>query len=187
MDVIYETDRLLARRWTMDDLESAFAIYRDPEVTTYIGGPVPDIETQRERMTLSMERTRIWSERGLGGWALVRKEDGAVVGTSMLKPIPFSAHLDPKPEGEDIEVGWHLGRTFWGHGYAFEGAQGALDHGFHILRLPRIIAVVNPLNERSLSVARRLAMEEEPITDRYYDQTLCLFSLDAEQYRLTQS
>lgn len=154
-----------------------YAIYRDPEVTEFIGGPVPDIETQRERLSLSMERTRVWSERGMGGWCLMRKEDGAVIGTSMLKPVPFSKDLDPMPVQQDIEVGWYLGRAFWGQGFALEGAQGAIDHGFRVLGLPRIIAVVNPENYRSLRVAEKLGMHQEANTDRYYDQHLCLFSL----------
>lgn len=179
--IIFETERLIARHWTPDDLESAFAIYGDPEVGRFIGGHVADIDAQRERLALYIERTAIWSARGMGGFALQRKDDGVIVGSSLLKPIPYSKTLDPMPEEQDIEVGWHLAQAHWGHGYALEGAMGALDHGFRVLGLPRIVAVVNPENERSLRVADRLGMAREANTDRYYDQTLCLFSVFAPE------
>lgn len=174
--IIFETDRLVARHWTPEDVESAYAIYGDPDVGRFIGGHVADIDAQRERLAMYIERTAAWSERGMGGWALQRKDDGVIVGSSLLKPIPYSKTLDPMPEEQDIEVGWHLARAYWGNGYALEGAIGALDHGFRVLGLLHIVAVVNPENERSLRVADRLGMVREPNTDRYYDQTLCLFS-----------
>lgn len=180
--MIFETERLVARPWTMSDLESAFNIYGDPVVGRFIGGHVADIDAQRERLALYISRTENWSPRGMGGWALELKGCDVIVGSALLKPIPFSADYNPAPEEEDIEVGWHLAQEHWGYGYASEAAAGALTHGFDKLGLERIVAVVNPENERSLRVAERLGMRRLPDTNRYYEQSLALFEMMLEDW-----
>jgi RimJ/RimL family protein N-acetyltransferase len=37
----------------------------------------------------------------------------------------FPAHFTPA-----VEVGWRLGRSAWGRGYASEAARASIDHGF---------------------------------------------------------
>jgi RimJ/RimL family protein N-acetyltransferase len=166
MSILFETERLLIRPYTPDDAEEAFEIYNDPEVAHFIGGVVEEsIETQRA----SLERiNRRYEEAGggFGYWAIVEKTGGRIVGTVILQPLPG---------WPEVEVGWHLARRAWGNGYATEAARGCLDYGFGTLGLTRIVAVVDPLNTRSLAVARRLGMKHEGII-RAYEKDLEFFS-----------
>jgi RimJ/RimL family protein N-acetyltransferase len=57
-----------------------------------------------------------------------------------------------------VEVGWRLGREHWGKGYATEGAQASLAHGFGELGLAQIISIIDPRNGASVRVAKRLGM-----------------------------
>jgi len=57
-----------------------------------------------------------------------------------------------------VEVGWRLRREAWGKGFATEGGQAALEHGFDRLGLSEVIALVHPENARSAGVAERLGM-----------------------------
>lgn len=180
--MIFETERLGARPWRMEDLEDAFNIYGDPAVGRFIGGHVADIDAQRERLAMYISRTENWAPRGMGGWALELKGCDVIVGSALLKPIPFSADAEREADEEDIEVGWHLAQEHWGYGYATEAALGAIEHGFKSLGLARIVAVVNPENERSLRVAERLGMRRLPDTNRYYDQSLALFEITREDW-----
>ena len=59
---------------------------------------------------------------------------------------------------ERVEVGWRLRLEAWGAGYATEGAREALRTGFETLGLDEIVSFVDPGNERSLAVTRRLGM-----------------------------
>ncbi len=55
-----------------------------------------------------------------------------------------------------LEIGWALGRTSWGLGYATEAARAALEHGFRVFGFPRVISLIHAENTRSIRVAERL-------------------------------
>jgi RimJ/RimL family protein N-acetyltransferase len=168
--VIFETERLVAREWTLDDAAAALPIYADPEVVRFLGSvpqPVASEAEMRERIAGWLARNAATRDRGLGAWALTTR-DGTLVGMTLLKPLP---------EHAEVEVGWHLGRACWGRGYATEGARGALDHGFGTVGLDTIHAVIVKENAASLAVARRLCMTHDGSTDRYYGRELELFTL----------
>lgn len=166
--MIFETARLRARDWQDRDLPTHFEMYSDPQVVQFIGmeplQTLDDSKKHLERIARLVQRYR----PGLGGWCLEHKDSGEVVGLVLLKNLPDA-------DGgltADIEVGWHLARRHWGHGYATEAGQGALAYGFETMGLDRIHAVVNTRNEASMAVAHRLGMVHQGTTDRYYGQTL---------------
>ena len=118
--VLWETERLIAREWSEADAEAAFEMYGDIEVMRGLSGIVEaDLESQGAnlRKAIAAYRER---PRGTGYWALVRKEDGRIVGASLVKPIPG--------DEEKIEIGWHLAKAHWGKGYATEAARAILEH-----------------------------------------------------------
>lgn len=167
---VFETERLVAREWTDDDVDAAYDIYRDPEVVRFLGSvpmPVADRDEMRARIDRWQTGNEALRPNGFGFWALATK-DGTLVGAIVLKPLP---------DVTEVEVGWHLGRAYWGHGYATEGARGAIAYGFDTLGLDEIYAVVVKANTASLAVAHRLGMTYGGSTDRYYDRELELFSL----------
>ena len=104
----------------------------------------------------------------MGGFALVANEDGSIVGTILLKPLPTSGL---------IEVGWHIALDCWGRGYATESGKAAITYGFNKLGLDRIYAVIDPLNHRSAEVARRCEMALQGKIFEY-DLDLDLYSID---------
>ncbi|MFN3652255.1 MAG: GNAT family N-acetyltransferase [Armatimonadota bacterium] len=171
-ETIFQTPRLTIREYTPDDAEEAFALYGDPEVMHFLGGnPHPDVASLRAHLEKRWEREHGGVEPP-GFWAVVTRDEGRLAGTVLLKPLP--GH----PE---VEVGWHLAKWAWGRGYATEAARGTLDYGFHVRGLERIVAVVHPLNHRSLAVARRLGMRLEGRIEAY-QQELELFVLSREEW-----
>jgi ribosomal-protein-alanine N-acetyltransferase len=175
--VIFRTERLLARDWTLDDVDAAYGIYRDEDVVRYLGSvpqPVTDEAAMRERVERWIAGNEALRGTGYGFWALCRADagegDGAVVGATLLKPLP---------DAGEVEVGWHLGKAYWGNGYATEGARGAVAYGLGTVGLDVVYAVIVRENEASLAVARRLGMTYEGTTERYYGKELELFSMRA--------
>lgn len=171
MPVIFRTERLLARDWTLDDVAAAYDIYRDEDVVRYLGSvpqPVADLDAMGERVERWIAGNEALRGSGFGFWALCRQDDGTVVGATLLKLLP---------DAEEVEVGWHLGKAYWGSGYATEGARGAVAYGFGDVGLDVVYAVIVRENEASLAVARRLGMTYEGTTERYYGKELELFSL----------
>jgi RimJ/RimL family protein N-acetyltransferase len=137
------------------------------------GEPVlmQSIEEAHERIDRYAERDR----PPLGTWAVERRADGVVAGTVLLLTLPNAEH------GE-VEIGWHLHPDSWGHGYATEAAEAVLAHGF-AAGLPEIIAVAHTNNDASVSVMRRLGMEDRGIVEKWYDDPSACFVMTAEQWR----
>jgi RimJ/RimL family protein N-acetyltransferase len=166
----FETERLRARLWTLDDTDAAYEIYRSPEVARYLGSvpqPAESPEAMRERLQRWIAVNDDLAGTPYGFWALETHE-GTLVGATLLKPLP---------DAEEVEVGWHLGTAHWGKGYATESARGAVAYGFETAGLDVIYAVVVAENAASIAVARRLGMTYEGSTDRYYGKSLELFSI----------
>jgi RimJ/RimL family protein N-acetyltransferase len=167
---VFETERLRAREWRLDDAEAAFPIYADPDVVRYLGPapmPVASLDEQRERIARWIASNAALAGTGFGTWAL-ETHDGTLVGLSVLRPLPGA---------EEVEVGWHLGTAHWGRGYATESARAAIERGFTTCGLDVVYAVVVRENEPSIAVTRRLGMRHEGSTDRFYDRELELFSI----------
>jgi RimJ/RimL family protein N-acetyltransferase len=164
---VFETERLRARDWSPADTEAAYEIYRDYDVVRFLGSvpqPVESLDAMRERVDRWVGARR---DDGYGFWALETHE-GTLVGATLVKPLP---------DADEVEIGWHLGKAFWGRGYATESGAAAARYAFDQQELDVVYAVVVAENVASLAVARRIGMTYEGPTDRYYGKTLELFSL----------
>lgn len=174
MPVVFETERLIIRRWEPDrDADDAYAMYSDPEVIRLLGRApaiVASPEIQREYLE---KRIAYYTERndGTGVWALEEKSTGQVVGALLVKHLPDGEGTPT----EDLEVGWHLRRSAWGKGYATEAGRVGIDYAHGQLGAPVVFAVVKKDNARSIAVTHRLGMKPLGSTDKYYGVTLELF------------
>jgi RimJ/RimL family protein N-acetyltransferase len=64
-------------------------------------------------------------------------------------------------ENRGAEIGWTLHPDFFGHGYAAEAAMAILELAFGELGLHRVRAELDPRNDASIALCRRLGMREE--------------------------
>lgn len=132
--------------------EDAFAWYRvfaDPEVMEFAGGSVAELSVYEE---LTARQRRHDAELGFCLWTLVGPE-GDVLGFTGAQPWPHAWG----PTGE-IEIGWRLGRAYWGKGYVTAAARTTLER-VRAAGVTDVVAMVNARNERSIAVTRRLGME----------------------------
>jgi len=165
---LFETDRLIARPWTLEDAEGAHVLYSDPEVVRYIGGVVnADLEATRAQLREILARTETLPA-GMGSFPLLDRATGEQIGTGMLKPLPDADNQ----RTEDIEVGWHVARKHWGKGFATEAGRGMLRYGFVDFELDVLHAVVDAPNAASHAVARRIGMQHVGTTEAYYGHEL---------------
>jgi len=156
---ILETDRLILRRQTPDDLDALWALYTDPDVVRFI----PDAPRNREEAREELE----WHMNGhprrpeLGLWATIYKQTGAFIGRCGLLPWTIDGQ-------EEVEVAYLLAKTHWGQGLASEAAQAILAYGFEQLGLSRLICMIEPGNLASIRVAERIGMtfEKEAADDK---------------------
>ena len=139
-----ETDRLLLRHITMDDLDEHIAVHAEPEVIRFMG------RFDRARLTGWLEQNDAdWRRWGYGRLAVVERATGRLLGRSGLKYWP---------EFDETEVGWVLHPDAWGFGFATEAGRACVDWGFRSLDVPYLTAMIRPDNGRSVRVAERLGM-----------------------------
>jgi len=144
-----ETQRLLLKNISAEDREFIFAQFSNGEVNQYLYDeePLQSIEGADDiinSFTGEEPRTR-------HRWVLVRKQDGAKMGT-----CGFHCW---KPSAGTAEVGYDLYPDFWGHGYMVEAMQAALRFAEDQMRILRIDAEIYPDNLRSVALAERLGFE----------------------------
>ena len=142
-----ETARLRLRTWREDDLAPYARICADPEVMRYLSGPMTREHSEQQ----VSEFVRHWEERGFGLWAVEEKSSGAFIGF-----IGLLYHEDWSEGKHRTEVGWRLGRPFWG--LATEGAMASLRYGFEEVGLDLIISIAVPENLASRRVMEKLGM-----------------------------
>jgi RimJ/RimL family protein N-acetyltransferase len=154
--MIIETDRLMLRPFTWDDLPELLRLRSDADVMRYIGGAgkhTPELTEQRLRFYMDCRE-----RHGFSMSPAIRKSDGEFIGWGGLQPLE---------ESGEIEVGYGFDKPFWGHGYATELAAAWLRYGFEGAGLTRIVAVAIPENTASRHVMEKLGMKYEKNTVHY--------------------
>jgi RimJ/RimL family protein N-acetyltransferase len=171
---IIDTERLLLRSFREADLPHFAALHTDGEVMQFIGGaPLDRAVTDG----IAAAAQHGFDTKGIGMIAVERRSDGAFVGMCGVSIEPWFP---------DLEVGWRLARQYWGEGYASEAAAAWLGYGFETLGAPRILAVADAPNRRSIAVMERIGMSFDHsanLADENGTFAAVIYSLTAERWR----
>lgn len=145
------TPRLTLRTLTDADAPALYGIFSHPEVMRYWSRPPWTEPAQAHQMVLtSLEDLRTGDALRLG---IARRSDDRLVGTCSL----FSFHV----ESRRAEIGYALGRPFWGCGYMHEALAALVEYAFTTLGLNRLEADIDPRNAASARTLERLGFQKE--------------------------
>lgn len=153
---VLETARCIVRETTVADVDEFYRIYAEPSITYYMDRLYDDPEQERAYAREYIEK--IYGFYGYGMWSIVQKESGRVIGRAGLS----------WREGFDVpEIGYVIEAPCQGMGYAYEVCSAILKYGMEELEFQKIQALVEPGNEASVRLCRKLGMEwEETVKDR---------------------
>jgi hypothetical protein len=148
MAVFLETARLRLRDFVLEDGAFISRMNGDPEVMTYLGGPMTDPQESFD-----------WVERRPPGfWMAEVLATGEPIGWFHLRP--------ERQEPFELELGYRLVRSAWGQGFATEASLGLLavarERG-----APRVVATTDVLNLGSRRVMAKVGMRHT--ADFLYD------------------
>ena len=150
--MILETKRLILRPWRENDAEDLFTYASDPEIGPPAGWqPHASVENSREiiRTVLSAPET----------YAVCLKENGKPIGS-----IGF--HRNDLAEAEDeYELGYWIGKPFWGKGLIPEASREMLRHAFEELGMSRVWCGYYDGNEKSRRVQEKLGFVYQQRTE----------------------
>jgi RimJ/RimL family protein N-acetyltransferase len=140
------TERLELRPFAPADAAAMLLVYGDAEVMRYVGTVADAAETQRMLADYAEHQER----HGFSFWAVVERASGEVIGDAGLYLL--------EGRGPQVEVGYTLGRRWWGRGYATEAAAACLAAAFGELGLEEVVAVADAANPASLRVLEKIGM-----------------------------
>jgi RimJ/RimL family protein N-acetyltransferase len=166
-DTTLETERLVLRRITHEDLPFYARIHADPDVARYLAHGNPrSLDETTEWMHYVIEGYR---ELDLGQIAITRKSDGALLGRCGVSQL--ETEIDPQPDGTFLgyyyparapaerklaaqhELGYTLDRAAWGMGYAREAVRGMWNYLTSRRPMLQLVSLIHPENARSIRLA----------------------------------
>lgn len=177
-----ETERLLIRELTMDDLEEVHRILNEAS-----GSDVPlDLRERWLRWTvLGYEMFAMLEQPHYGERAITLKGTGELIGAVGVVPYigsfgqvaAFDRHPD-SPATAEVGLYWAVAPAYQRRGYATEAANALTNYLFETLGLGRIIATTGPDNLASQAVMRKLGMTFAQATERQPSDVYVIGVLD---------
>lgn len=157
----------------MDDWAAKIAADRD--VTRYL--PKRDLTPREQAERVVRLLNTSWDEHSYGGWMIVHKSDGQLIGSCDL------LYLD---DTDGVELGYTLAKAQWGKGIITEAARACVRFGFETAKLNRIMAVVVPENTASWRALERIGFifEKKAV---YYDLDVIYYAIRPEQFQYGDS
>ena len=143
--------RLVLRPLRPADAEALFAIFSDAETMRYWSSSPWTSLTQADALITSAQLGN--ADGSALRFGLEIAASGQLIGTCTLYSFSSS--------NRRCEVGYILGRAYWGHGYMTEALPALLAHAFGALGLNRVEADIDPRNEASARLLERLHFKKE--------------------------
>ncbi len=153
---IMETERLILRPWQESDANSLYTYAKDPAVGPIAGWPPhTDIENSRQiiRTVLSAPET----------YAICLKQDGYPIGSIGLK---CGNATDMTERDDECELGYWIGKPYWGRGIVPEAAARLLRHAFEEMHMRAVWCGYYDGNERSRRVQEKCGFVYHHTTEK---------------------
>lgn len=150
-DIVIETPRLTLSPPLLADAPALLSIFSDPLVMKYwntapwqsLDDAIRFIERSRKEL----------SDRSALTLCIRDKQSGQLAGKCMLFSFSTSSRR--------AEIGFGLGRDYWGKGVLNEAAEALVAYAFKVPGLRRIEAEIDPENQASASALRKLGFTQE--------------------------
>lgn len=93
---------------------------------------------------------------GKEAYAICLKEDGKAIGAIELK---LNGHTDMTERGDECELGYWLGKLFWGQGFMTEAAREILRHAFEYICMSKVWCGYYEGNAKSKHVQEKVGFK----------------------------
>lgn len=144
---ILTTKRCIVRETTVEDVDSFYRIYAEPEITKYMENLYA--ERDEEIAYIRDYQEKVYGFYGYGMWTVLTKE-GTVIGRAGIS----------WREGYELpELGFMIGVPWQRQGYAYEVCGAILAYAREELGITQIQALVMGGNKKSEALCRKLGFE----------------------------
>ncbi|MBQ1192678.1 MAG: GNAT family N-acetyltransferase [Lachnospiraceae bacterium] len=145
--VILETERLLIREISVEDVPRLYELY-DEEIVKYMPGLFEKIDEEMEYTKNYIKN--IYGFYHYGMWLVVLKESNVIIGRAGVeyKEIPETKLTH--------EMGYMIGKKYQGKGYAKEALSAIIEYMKRNFEINNFFVEVSKENEKSISLARKM-------------------------------
>ena len=166
---ILETERLRLRELTAADAPFMLKLLNDPGWLEFIGDRGVRTIAQTEAY-FEAGPIKSYRDHSFGLWLVKRKEDQAPIGICGIVNRDSLPHPD---------IGFAFLEQYCGRGYAYESAAATLAYAKSALKMPRVLAITLPANQRSAKLLQKLGMTFEKLMVMPEDASeLMVFGID---------
>ena len=167
IEIIIETERLILGKFTLKDAPFMLELLNTPDWLRFIGDRNVHTVEEAEQYLLN-GYMKSYETHGFGFYAVMLKETQELIGM---------CGLIKRETLEDVDIGFAFLPKFMGKGYGFEAASATLYYAQNVLKLGKIIAIVNPENEVSIALIKKIGLRfEKMIQLSHKDIELMVFS-----------
>ena len=149
------TERLILRRWELSDAGEMLKYASDPDVGPITGWPPHK----------NIEESRFVIENVLNGseaYAICLKEDNKAIGAIELR---LNGHTDLGSGEDECELGFWLGKPFWGRGIMPEASRELLRHAFEDLGMSKVWCGYYDGNSKSKRAQEKIGFKFQGIKE----------------------
>ena len=149
-----ETERLILRRFVIEDAESMFNNWAsDDEVTKFLTWPThKSIEDSKWFINFCLEN---YLNLSFYNWVIELKKTHELIGNISI--------VEVLEDTNSMELGWVIGKKYWGNGYAPEAGNKIIDVMFNEVGAECIFALHDVNNPKSGRAIQKLGMKYEGI------------------------
>ncbi len=155
-----ETPRLILSHWTEADAEEEFELAKDPYIGKMCGGWHAPEDPEQARETI---RTVLMKEEC---YQIRLKESGELLGCCEI--MHQSRHGSP----QDLEIGYWIGRPYWGNGYAPEAVKALVRRAFEDLDADRVWCSCYDSNMQSRRVIEKCGFSYHHSNENLFSENL---------------
>ena len=142
------TDRLILRKWEESDAESMYELCKDPDIGPIAGWPPhQSVEDSRNIIRNALN--------GAEAYAICLKEDNKAIGCIELKLYGGNMN-DLAQNYDECELGYWLGKPYWGQGIMPEAGRELLRHAFEDVEFEKVWCGYYDGNNKSKRVQEKL-------------------------------
>ncbi|WCC80860.1 GNAT family protein [Cutibacterium equinum] len=153
------TDRLVLRRLTLDDAQQMYDNWAsDPVVTQFLSWPAhSSVDVSR---TILASWVDSYDDPGTFNWGIELIADGTLIGQTSVGEKDLRTGL--------VNVGYAIGRRWWGKGYGTEVLVALMDYLFDVVEVNKVEASHDPANVASGRVMEKAGMVTEGLRRACY-------------------
>jgi RimJ/RimL family protein N-acetyltransferase len=168
---ICDTERLILRRLSLEDVPALTEVLSDPEVMKHSVRGVCDEAATRKFIKWCLS---CYESHGVGPWALIYKKTSELIGFCGAGPEMVA-------DVEEINLGYRLARHHWNQGLASEATTAVLNYVFGKRLFNSVVVIIEPEHLASLKVAEKAGFSSFDV-QVFHGRPVRLYRLISEQW-----